>query len=1016
MIPRHLILQNFLSYGEEPQELDFTTFHVACLSGANGHGKSALLDAITWALWGQARKGRNDRKPDEGLLRLGAQQMRVTFTFDLDDGTYRVHRSFRRRPRSNITELDLHVLDPESDTYRPLAEAGAVSVTQNRIDTLLSMDYETFTNSAFLLQGQAGAFTSKGARDRKDLLGRVLGLARYDQLQEAARGNQQQRQHELNAVVQRIDAIAQDLPTRADVDRQVADCEQLLTSLSQDLDRAQADWQLWHERQLRADSLRQDVGRCRVDLTDIEATLERLRQDLARLQERRQADAAVLAEAERTEADVVRLANLQIDVRRMETDRAAIQDIDAALSEVQRRLEGARHQVDQRRATWTSRRDSLDERLRSFDDVLQQAQVIETAFAQLEQDRSRLDVARRQQRQFDELQSQCAKQTHAIELEQRRLDERLLGTQSRLREIQQRLAESAQVTQQLETAEAELEAAGKRDDEMRRLREEGTGIRAQADLVRQRLSELDTESQNLTERIAAVGRGDLAECPLCGTDLDDDHRHRIDAELSQAETELAGRRHDLTQRAALLDEQLSDLRDRFRQRESEPLDLASLQERVALLRARRGRIEEEEATAATLMSEAAQLERRLRTAQFAQQARDEQQRLQAAIDELAFDAAQLVTLEKAVREGSDIETRHRLLQGARQDRLQTEKERAQAHEHVNAAERELSTQSYRQAFADEIASLQQNRAAINYDGQGHDKLRRDVEALSDAPVRMERVRAARERQTTIADEQHRLAAEQASAQSKREQLVQRRDELLADLASLQDAADNVRQADARRTDLRQRRDETLQLRGTLQARARHLAQLAQESVTLTEKRQRLEREEWLYAQLVEAFGKDGIQALVIENAIPEIEEEANAILSRLTDNRIQVAIESLRDLKSGGSRETLDVKISDEMGERAYDLYSGGEAFRTDFALRIALSKILARRAGTRLRTLIIDEGFGTQDAEGLDRLRDAIGQISDDFDKILVVTHLEELKNAFPVRIEIDKDPDLGSRLRIVT
>ena len=166
---------------------------------------------------------------------------------------------------------------------------------------------------------------------------------------------------------------------------------------------------------------------------------------------------------------------------------------------------------------------------------------------------------------------------------------------------------------------------------------------------------------------------------------------------------------------------------------------------------------------------------------------------------------------------------------------------------------------------------------------------------------------------------------------------------------------------------------------------------------------------------MEAFGKDGIQALVIESAIPEIEDEANAILRRLTDNRIQVTIESLRDLKGGGSRETLDVKIADELGERSYELYSGGEAFRTDFALRIALSKVLARRAGTRLRTLIIDEGFGTQDARGLEQLTAAIQQISNDFDKVLVVTHLDEMKDAFPVRIEVTKDLVRGSRFEIV-
>jgi exonuclease SbcC len=76
---------------------------------------------------------------------------------------------------------------------------------------------------------------------------------------------------------------------------------------------------------------------------------------------------------------------------------------------------------------------------------------------------------------------------------------------------------------------------------------------------------------------------------------------------------------------------------------------------------------------------------------------------------------------------------------------------------------------------------------------------------------------------------------------------------------------------------------------------------------------------------------------------------------------------------------------------------------------------MLARRAGARLRTLIIDEGFGTQDSQGLEYLVEAIQEISKDFDKVLVVTHLTELKKAFPVQIEVTKHSELGSRFEII-
>ena len=110
----------------------------------------------------------------------------------------------------------------------------------------------------------------------------------------------------------------------------------------------------------------------------------------------------------------------------------------------------------------------------------------------------------------------------------------------------------------------------------------------------------------------------------------------------------------------------------------------------------------------------------------------------------------------------------------------------------------------------------------------------------------------------------------------------------------------------------------------------------------------------------------------------------------------------------------LDIEISDQVGTRKYELFSGGEALRVNFALRIALSKLLARRAGARLQTLVIDEGFGSQDADGRDKLVDAIHSIQDDFEKILIITHLDELKDAFPTRLEVTKD-HRGSHVTIV-
>jgi DNA repair protein SbcC/Rad50 len=170
----------------------------------------------------------------------------------------------------------------------------------------------------------------------------------------------------------------------------------------------------------------------------------------------------------------------------------------------------------------------------------------------------------------------------------------------------------------------------------------------------------------------------------------------------------------------------------------------------------------------------------------------------------------------------------------------------------------------------------------------------------------------------------------------------------------------------------------------------------------------------IYDDLTTAFGKKGVQALIIDAAVPEIENEANDLLGRMTDGHMSVKIETQKQTQKGQTVETLDIAISDDLGTRPYELYSGGEAFRINLALRIALAKLLARRAGAPLPTLIIDEGFGTQDADGRERLMEALDAVAQDFECLIVITHLDELKDRFARRIVVEKTPN-GSVATIV-
>src|SRR5512142_2093219 len=243
MIPLRLRIAGFLSY-REPVEIDFTTFDLACISGQNGAGKSSLLDAITWALFGQARRR------DEALINLQSKTAEVAFTFQYEDSVYRVQRAL---PRGKNAILEFQVLDrqdvvarqrlapnggdpsrpqlPENPVWRPLTER-TLRETQACIEETLRLDYETFVNASFFLQGKADQFTQQTAGRRKDVLGSILGLEVWEQYKVRAADRRKGFENDLELLDRRVAEIdlelAEDEPRR----QRLADLEANLAQLS----------------------------------------------------------------------------------------------------------------------------------------------------------------------------------------------------------------------------------------------------------------------------------------------------------------------------------------------------------------------------------------------------------------------------------------------------------------------------------------------------------------------------------------------------------------------------------------------------------------------------------------------------------------------------------------------------------------------------------------------------------------------------------------------------------------
>jgi exonuclease SbcC len=370
-------------------------------------------------------------------------------------------------------------------------------------------------------------------------------------------------------------------------------------------------------------------------------------------------------------------------------------------------------------------------------------------------------------------------------------------------------------------------------------------------------------------------------------------------------------------------------------------------------------------------------------------------------------------LEGAIRERDELTSALQALLGRLERSDAAHAERTSLSDAIGSDERILSEGTYAIEARDALAAVTQEVEGL-YDADAHAKLRARLEALApyaglkgrldEAQRSRERLIADIETATARAQQMQKVADVHAAAI---ETFSQELSGLVALEHTVEEGEEALRSLQHLAADAAAEQARLEERLASARTVAAELAQARADERAAADAHRR-------YRRLVEAFGPAGIPTLIIDNALPELTEDANRILGRLSDHEMSVQFRLQRETKAGKPKETFEALVHHDGGVRDFAMFSGGEAFRVAFAVRLAMSKLLVRRAGARLETLVIDEGFGTQDPEGRERLVEAINLVRQEFAKVLVITHLDDLKDQFGTQIRVEKGPT-GSVLEVV-
>ncbi len=1022
MIPYKLTVRNFMCYRDDVPPLLFEGMHIACLSGDNGAGKSTLLDAITWALWGEARG-----KSDDDLIALGSSDMEVDFEWQLEGAFYRVIRRRTKGKRTGLSIVELQV-QTTNGSWRRLS-GDSVRDTNAQITEILRMSYATFINSAFLMQGRADEFTNSTPQARKQVLGDMLGLADYEQLERQAKQRRDRAElhlREREGVIADYEKRAQHLPL---IQADVAAAEARVATAQQELTTAEAQATALREQiqQLRQVAARQTA--VQAQLTEREQRLAALEQMLTHLRERVTTHRATIAQSAMIREHYEMLQDQRLALQAMDQRRDQAMElrelwleqreiVNAAKGELELEVTTAQHalklletqaqgQAEYEQFVTTLQAETT--RLAALQAELERVRSVEATLAEQLSDLDQLALDQSHyERAIDQARGEIEKVLHSLDQTIERCQphvERLATIETGLASVAARLTtfdEQAGAVTALRATVAELEREEARlQEQMQTITKQGKETKSKLELVQ-------------------TGTG---SCPVCHSELGTEGLQAVVDQYVEQQTTL---RAELRAIKRLQEDKVVETtthRTTITTLEAALQERSTVERRQATLLLQREQAESARNELATAQAELTIYSQRLENRSYAADAQADLQAVQQRI--LALGDRQALRQQRE-QQRAKIRQYERELSAAPQAERRLAEAGAQlrvcqlaaqgipaAQEVVDQLRQRLDNEDYGHEARSKRDAIRQQFDALAYSKDEHAVLKVEVERLLPAERRKQQLEQA---SIDLERDEQQLARDA-------ELLAYHNVQITADRAELAELTPRLREQRGVEYALReaeadlQRAQQTLanaqKELGSAEAELRLCNSMIEQLQSYRQQATRFAEEHALYAELAEAFGKKGLQAMLIENALPEIEQEANRLLGRITDHQMHVTFDTQRDTKKGDTIETLDIRIADGLGTRDYAMYSGGEAFRVNFAVRLALSKLLAHRAGASLKTLVIDEGFGTQDGKGRERVIEAINAVADDFARVLVITHIQELKDQFPTQIEITKGA-YGSSWRV--
>lgn len=1011
MIPLKLIVEGLYSY-QQRQTIDFSELSEAGLFGifgAVGSGKSSLLEAITYGLYGETERLNARDKRAYNMMNLKSNRSYIELDFvNFENRVFKVTREFKRNSR-NFED----VKSPTVILYEQI-EGQWIPLESSNVQAVIGLSYENFKRTIIIPQGQFKEFIELGAKERTDMMKEIFQLHRFD-LQDKVSllyKNNQSELDQLNGQLLGFEGIT---------DEHVQTTRARLQEEQQAFAAAEQQNKVIQEQYQTLKSLKEDF-----------LELERIKDIFQELSMQRTAKEDLRKHVMRYEAAHATFFHLIKSKEKLDQEnQEQYQQLQAATAKW-KATQTQTQELSDRLAELRAQYDLLPQRRTSELDLelilqlLVFSDEIKTIKERAEKGRSFVQEAKQEQLQWKSRIQETEAMLEQLKRSRPPVDE-LMAVGQWYTTQQNILQQEVELTQQYHELATSISV----------LREEQEALPInsedlEADYQRT-LMELETKASKLQDEKAHLllqqrltqFASDLADgfpCPLCGSldhpavaigdDITEElnENNRLATEINaliKLKTEQKFQAGKLLFRLQALEEQSTEIQRKLQlvhNSKSDHLkqfiwpnykseDYAGYLAKKQQLAAIENQISNAEQLLVKQQQNLADIEEKLekynkKLSEFEVDEAKKQAQISQNLDNLKL----LSWSDYRSREQATVKNEYEQLKASN---LRLEQDYTALSNRLNAANSELAAQNSRMlALSDQLAKINDERQ----------QLANNIQLLlqSSAFESIEEIKALLAEELPVQKIRAELEQFQIQVETTKAQISQL-EKKLAD--QVYDDELFQRQQTAAGEALQQLKLLTEQVARSGQELLQLEAALEKKKILLQQQAKLSLRNDNL-KQLFNLFKGAGFVQYVSSIYLRQLCDHANIRFHRMTRNQLSLQINDNNDFEI--------IDYLNEGKSRSVKTLSGGQAFQVSLSLALALAESVQSNTRASKNFFFIDEGFGTQDIASVNIVFETLLELRRENRIVGIISHVEELKERIPISLSIEKDEEHGSQIFI--